>query len=87
MGFNGAVRSARQDRRPSSDPYARSPERAALSCLCRMRLAFAAQMFPSGRDGAALLLRVAQCGLFNGIDTLLVMNLRGIEGREASPSE
>lgn len=63
--------------------HARSPERLALHRVERLRLANVAQMLSTDLDGAALFLRMARAGLFEPINTVPVMNLREIEGRQA----
>ena len=53
------VPAARRGGRPRTSGYARGPERDALCCRKRMRLAAFAQMLSSRIDSAALLLRLA----------------------------
>jgi hypothetical protein len=49
-------------------------------------MADAAQMQPAGFEGQALFLCLRDAGLFDAINTVLVMNLRKVEGHSKWPS-
>ena len=51
-----------------------------------MRVAIAAQILSAGYTVRRYFYAWRNAGLFETINTLLIMNLREIEGREASPS-
>ena len=64
----------------------RGCECAAVHCVRRLRLAIAAQMLPPVSTVRRYFYAWRNARLFESINTVLVMNLREIEGREASPS-
>jgi len=92
MGFAGALYPASPKRRaPSHDGHTRGGQCPALSGLCGVRVAIAAQMLCAGFHRASGIFTPnlslgRNAGLFERINTLLVVNLREIEGREALPS-
>lgn len=87
MGVGSPFHSARQDRRPAPDDRQREVLNALLylaSAGCAWRLLL--KCFPPVSTVRRYFYAWRDAGLFDAINTVLVMNLREIEGREASPS-
>ena len=76
---------AKSGRSQADQRHARGIERGALYRLEWLCVADATQMLSAGLNRAPLFLCLAQYRIVRTINTVLVMNLREIEGREASP--
>jgi len=73
-------------RAASDRRHARGAERVALHCRERLRVEAAAEMLSAGLDGSADRCTWRIAGLLDVMNAVLVMNLREIEGRDASSS-
>ena len=87
MDADGTVYPARQAGWAAlHEGYARSCERHALHCREWLCVAAVGKMLSAGLTVRRYFYAWRDCGLFDAMNMTLVMNLREIEGREASPS-
>lgn len=87
MGVDSAVHPWGQAGRSArNNGHARSPERIAQHRGERLRLAALPKCFPPVSTVQRYFYAWRNAGLLEALNTVLIMNLREIEGREASPS-